>query len=148
MLAQCSWASELTRDRVHLGTTSTAVDEAIRPAALSGTVRAMTTHPDDELDLSFVLQVYADEPMDDGDVVLLLDSKVCVEIEQLADEWDAQLCRNTAHILKETAGTAVLAIARAGASLTPSDYRLWRDLHQELRDSRVDLKPLLVLPAA
>ena len=41
----------------------------------------------------------------------------------------------------------VLAIARQGADLRVEDYRLWRELHQELRDSDVDLHPLKALPA-
>jgi hypothetical protein len=83
-----------------------------------------------------------------GDVALVLDGKVCVEVERLANEWDNELCRNTAWILRETARSVVVAIARPAGSLLPADFQLWRDLHQELRGSSVDLSPLRALPAA
>ena len=108
----------------------------------------MTTYPYDDDTLTNMLHIYADDPMDDGDAVLLLDSKVAVEMEGLADHWDAQLRTNTAGILRETARTVVVAVARRDAVLRPSDYQLWRDLHDELRDGDVALLPLRALPAA
>ena len=106
---------------------------------------AMTT-PDNRLAL--VLDAYADDPMPAGDVVLLLDDAVCMEVGGLADHWDEQTRRSTAEVLRDTAQKVVLAIARPGADLLPQDRVLWRELSEELRDSPVQLAPLQALPAA
>lgn len=111
-------------------------------------LRAMTTPPYNDDTLAQVLQIYAETPMPEGDAALFLDGKVCLEIERLALEWDDELCRNTAKILRETTGSVVVAIARRSAALLPADFQLWRDLHQELRGSEVALLPLRALPAA
>jgi hypothetical protein len=108
----------------------------------------MTPPPYDDDQIATVLQIYADHPLREGDVALLLDNKLCVEVERLATEWDDVLCRNTASILRETTTQVVVAIARRDASLLPRDYQLWRDLHGELRDSDIALHPLMALPAA
>lgn len=109
----------------------------------------MTSTPtSDEDRLRAVLRVYAEDPLDDGDAVLFLDGRVCVEITGLATEWDSVLRRNTASILRKTARSVVVAIARAGATAQPGDLQLWRDLAAELRDSDVALHPLRLLPAA
>ena len=102
--------------------------------------------PDARLDEA--LRIYADSPLDAGDAVLFLDREVCLEVTGLADRWDEVTRSNTAHLLRETAGQVVLAIARPGADLLPGDYRLWRELHQDLRDSAVELAPVKALPAA
>ena len=104
--------------------------------------------PYDDTALRQALRVYADHPLDDGDVVLLLDDAVCLEIEQLADTWDGVLRRNTGQVLRDTARRAAVAIARRDAVLRPSDFQLWRDLHEELRGSEVELLPVQALPAA
>lgn len=93
------------------------------------------------------LRIYADHPLEDGDAVLLLDGKVCMEVEGLADAWDDVLRTHTAGVLRETAKSVVLAIARRGADLGVEDYRIWRELHEALRGSAVDLHPLQALPA-
>src|SRR3954469_15619081 len=109
----------------------------------------MSTPPYDEETLAQVMQIYADAPMPEGDAGLLLDDKVCVEVERLVTEWDEELCRKTAYILREsTTNSVIVAIARPGASLLPQDFALWRDLHRELRGTAVDLQPLRALPAA
>ena len=108
----------------------------------------MDPTPYDEETLSEVLQIYAAHPMTEGDAALLLDHKRCVEVEQLTVEWDAQLCENTAYILRASTKSVIVAIARPGATLLPQDFQLWRDLHRELRGSDVDLRPLRALPAA
>lgn len=95
-----------------------------------------------------VLQAYADDPMPSGDVVLLLDDALCVEVAGLADQWDEVLRSNTAAVLRDTARDVVLAIARPGADLLPQDRRLWHELRQELDGSPVELAPLKALPAA
>lgn len=98
--------------------------------------------------LAELLDIYADHTLDDGDAVLVLDHEVCLEIGQLATRWDPVLRRNTAHIVRSTAGQALVLIARADAVLHDSDYQLWRDLHADLRDSSVQLLPVRALPAA
>lgn len=104
------------------------------------------THHDGTL--AEVLRIYADHPLDDGDAVLLIDDEVCLEIEHLADEWDAVLRSKTAQVLLATADRVQVAIARPAGVLLPSDYQLWRDLHADLRDSAVELLPVRALPAA
>lgn len=106
----------------------------------------MTSHTQPRV--AAALRIYADHPLPAGDAVLLLDETVCMEIAGLADHWDDVLRRNMAEVLRETAHDVVLAIARSGADLLPEDYRLWRELHQELRGSDVDLAPVQALPAA
>lgn len=71
-----------------------------------------------------------------------------LEMAGLADHWDDVVRRNTAHIVRETARRVVVAIARAGRDLHPEDFRLWRELHEDLRDSNVELLPVQALPAA
>ena len=107
----------------------------------------MTTSPSADK-LADVLSIYADYPLADGDAVLLLDDAVVVELEGLAREWDEELRRNTALILRQSASSVVLAIARPGRDLLPSDFQLWRELHEELRDADISLRPVQALPAA
>ena len=108
----------------------------------------MTTTPYDDTALQSALRIYAEHPLRDGDVVLLLDDTVCLELEQLTAQWDDVLRQNTGRVLRETASRVVLAVSRTGAQLQPSDFQLWRDLHAELRGSDVDLLPVRALPAA
>lgn len=103
------------------------------------------THPDRSAE---ALRNYCDLPLSEGDVVLLLDDRVCVEVQGLALEWDDVLRRNTAAVVRSTATRVLVAIARPQALLHDSDYRLWRELHAELRDSDVQLLPVRALPAA
>lgn len=124
------------------------MDSAKQGAGDRCILRLMSPPPYDDETMAQVLQIYADAPMREGDAALLLDHKLCVEVERMANEWDDELCRNTAYILRETTTSVVVAIARPGASLLPQDFQLWRDLHRELRGSAVDLQPLRALPAA
>lgn len=99
--------------------------------------------------LAEVLSLYAKAPMRAGDAVLVLDGRPCMEIEGLADHWDDVVRRKMAHILCETArGQVMLAIARPDVDLSVEDYRIWRERHQALSGSEVDLLPLQALPAA
>ena len=104
----------------------------------------MAPHTDDRVDEA--LRVYAEHPLDDGDTVLLVDS-TCLELTGLADHWDGDVRAGVTRALRD-ASRVVVAIARDGASLRPSDYQLWRDLHAGLRDSDVALLPVRALPAA
>ena len=108
----------------------------------------MTPVPDRNDKLAEVLRIYAEHPLDDGDAVLLIDDEVCLEIEQLADEWDGVLRRRTTEVLLSTADRVQVAIARTGGVLLASDYQLWRELHADLRGSAVELLPVRALPAA
>lgn len=94
------------------------------------------------------LGVYRDAPLQDGDAVVLIDRQVCLELEQLATEWDDVLSRNLIKVLRGAAARVLVAVARDGEVLRPSDYQLWRDLHVGLRDAGVDLLPIRALPAA
>ncbi|MCA1712149.1 MAG: hypothetical protein LC789_11145 [Actinobacteria bacterium] len=108
----------------------------------------MTTPPYDDPALSKALRIYEEAPMEDGDALLLLDSKVCLELEGLADHWNAELRVNTAGMLRATARAVLVAVARPRGVLLPGDYRLWRDLHADLREDDITLLPLRALPAA
>jgi hypothetical protein len=109
----------------------------------------MTTPPDDDGDLNAVLTAYSKHPLEDGDaVLLLLDTRQCLEIDGLAEEWDETLRHRTAELLRRSDRRVVVAIARRDAELLPSDFQLWRDLHTDLRDSDVHLLPVRALPAA
>ena len=94
-----------------------------------------------------VLRAYAEHPLADGDAVLLVDDAACLELTGLADEWDDDLRTGLTRALRE-ASRVVVAIARDGAALRPSDYQLWRDLHAGLRGTDVALQPVRALPAA
>ena len=98
--------------------------------------------------LDDALRAYSDNPLGAGDAVLFLDGRLAVEVAGLADQWDEVLRHNTCHVLRQTAREVVLAIARPGADLLPGDYRIWREMHEELRSSAVDLRPVKALPAA
>jgi hypothetical protein len=94
------------------------------------------------------LRVYREAPLQDGDAVVLLDQKVCLELEQLAAEWDDVVRRNLLDVLTHTAARVLVAVARDGEVLQPGDYQLWCDLHVGLREADVELLPIRVLPAA
>jgi hypothetical protein len=104
--------------------------------------------PYDDERLTELLGRYAQAPLSDGDAVVVLDD-VAVELEGLADAWDGELRRSLAHIVgRLPARRLLLAIARPGGELRPSDFLLWRDLHQDLRDEDVQVLPVRALPAA
>jgi hypothetical protein len=98
--------------------------------------------------LAELLCVYADRPLENGDAVLVLNDKVCFEVEGLADHWDDVLRRRTAEVVRSTSVRVLVLIARPEGVLQDSDYQLWRDLHADLRDSVVQLLPVRALPAA
>ena len=94
------------------------------------------------------LRTYADAPMEDGDAVFLLNDEVCLEFEQFAAGWDDDGCSRVVELLVNCASRVLLAIAREGSSLLPGDHQLWRELHQALRDTQIELLPVRALPAA
>ena len=94
------------------------------------------------------LRIYAEHPLDDGDTLLLLDDTVCLELTGLADHWDEVGRRNLVQIIEASARRVLVAIARDRGRLLPCDYQLWRELHQDLRDTQVELLPVRALPAA
>ena len=95
-----------------------------------------------------VLQAYVQDPLEDGDALLLLDDMVYLELQGLADAWDDVGRRTLVDLLTTTSRRVVVAIARTGGELLPDDYRIWRELHELLRDTEVDLQPVRVLPSA
>lgn len=66
----------------------------------------------------------------------------------MADAWDDVGRRTLVDLLTTTSRRVVVAIARTGGELLPGDYRIWRELHELLRDTEVDLLPVRVLPSA
>ena len=105
-------------------------------------------HADDPCDEDRALRVYDEHPLEDGDAVLLLDGTVCLELESLADGWDDVGRRNLVSILTRTSHRVLVAIARDRGRLQPGDYQLWRELHEDLRGTDVELLPVRALPAA
>ncbi len=98
--------------------------------------------------LAELLQIFNDDPLDDGDAVLLLDDKVCLELEQLATEWDHVLRSNTADLPRSTATRVLVLIPWPGGVLRHDDYQLWRDLHADLRGTDVQLLSVRGMQAA
>jgi len=105
-------------------------------------------HVDDHVDAQQALQAYVEHPLEDGDALLLLDDAVCLELQGLANAWDDVGRRTLVDLLATTSRRVVVAIARTGGELLPGDYRIWRELHELLRDTEVDLLPVRGLPAA
>lgn len=101
-----------------------------------------------DLGLPLVLLQGIEHPLDDGDTLLLLDDTVCLELTGLADHWDEGGLRNLVEIIEASARRVLVAIARDRACLLPDDYQLWRELHQDLGGTQVDLLPVRALPAA
>lgn len=108
----------------------------------------MTTHLSHTDREQQALRIYADDPLEDGDAVLLLDETFCLELEGLADAWDDVGRRNLVRVLRRTAERAVLAIARDRGQLLPGDHQIWRDLNADLDGTNIDLLPVQALPAA
>lgn len=111
----------------------------------------MTPTPRDPSEFSReqeALRLYAEHPLDDGDALLLLDDDVCLELTGLADGWDEVMRRRLVELLGRGARRVLVAIARDRGRLLPSDYQLWRELHQDLRGTDIDLLPVRALPAA
>lgn len=105
-------------------------------------------HADDEPSEEKSLRLYEDDPLCDGDALLLLDGTVCLELAGMADNWDDVGRRNLVEILTTTSRRVQVAIAREHSNLRPGDYQLWRELHDSLRDTGVELLPVRALPAA
>ena len=105
-------------------------------------------HADDDPSEEQAFQIYENDPLADGDALLLLDGTVCLELAGLADSWDDLGRRNLVEILTTTSRRVQVAIARERSDLRPDDYKLWRELHESLRDTGVELLPVQALPAA
>ena len=117
------------------------------PAVHADDMTTIPRHADDDSREEQALRAYTDDPMEDGDALLLLDDTVCLEIEGLANQWDDAGRRGLVDMLTTTSRRVQVAIARRGGKLLPSDYQLWRELHQELRDTDIELLPVRALPA-
>lgn len=92
------------------------------------------------------LAAYDTFPMDEGDAALLLDEAVCLEVEQLAVDWDDELVKSLASTLL-SASKVRLLVARRGGRPLPSDVRLWTALRLALA-GRVEVQPLTTMRAA
>lgn len=99
-------------------------------------------------ELADILAVYDDHPMSDGDAVLLLDQKVALEVEGLADNWCAELREGIAQAVRAHSRSVQLAVARPQRVLRPGDHALWADLREELLGDGVEVLPVFALNAA
>lgn len=94
------------------------------------------------------LSIFAEHPMQAGDVAILCDEGVILEIAGMADHWDQLVRDNMAVTLTEVGvRRAVIAVARPARDLRPSDHVLWAELREELL-GKVRLAPLVAIPAA
>ncbi len=94
------------------------------------------------------LTIFAEQPMEEGDVAILCDEGRILEIAGLADHWDQLLRDNMALTLTEIGvRRAVIAVARPARNLRPSDHVLWAELREELL-GKVQVVPLVAIPAA
>ena len=108
----------------------------------------MTTTLPDPHHVEQALHAYRDDPLPDGDVVVLLvDEQVCWHVEGLADHWDDEQTDAVTRVITESTTRVIVAVARRDNRLLDGDYAIWRDLHAGLRDSDVALLPLRALPA-
>jgi len=106
----------------------------------------MTDNPATEQPISdkaqSLLAVYDDQPMQAGDVALLLDDTVCMEVEGLADNWSARVRGNLATALRPQCSRVLIAVARPQRELLASDHVLWAELREELLGSGIELLPI------
>jgi len=123
------------------------VDPRLQGVRLHG-MDTTRRHADDDPSEEQAFQIYENDPLADGDALLLLDGTVCLELAGLADSWDDLGRRNLVEILTTTSRRVQVAIARERSDLRPDDYKLWRELHESLRDTGVELLPVRALPAA
>jgi len=94
---------------------------------------------------STALEIYTEHPLQDGDVVLLLDGKRILEINGLADHWQ-EARDGVLHTLTTNARRRVLlAVTRRGADLHGGDHALWADLRASLEASRIQVLPVQAL---
>ena len=77
-------------------------------------------HADDDPSEERAFRLYEDDPMADGDALLLLDGTVCLELAGMADNWDDLGRRNLVEILTTTAHRVQVAIARERSDLRPA----------------------------
>ncbi len=108
-----------------------------------GIVPRMTTNLDSRE--ATALALYAKHPLQDGDVVFLLDGKHLLEVNGLADHWQ----RARDGVLHTLTGNArhrvLLAVTRQGADLHGGDHALWADLKTTLAGSRIKVLPIQAL---
>jgi len=95
-----------------------------------------------------LLAHYDSEPMEPGDVALLLDDSACMEVQGLADNWSAQARRNLATVLREHCARVLIAVARPEGQLLAADHVIWAELREELLCSGVELLPIRGVAAA
>lgn len=122
------------------------------------TVPGMTTpaaaapDPDDQLTDKErrLLEIYDETPMDDGDVAFLLDERVALELEQMADQWRAEDLGHFVGQVLTHSRRVVVVIARRGSDLTPRDYALVGFVREQAAASpdAPRILPLQAVPAA
>jgi hypothetical protein len=95
-----------------------------------------------------VLNAYEEDPVDAGDLVLLVDGLAVVEIAGGADHWEEMDPQVLLTDLARAPRRVVPCIARPGADLLPADRTLWAQLREVGAASGVDVLPLQALPAA
>lgn len=93
------------------------------------------------------LDLYEDEPLEDGDTVFMLDEDTVLEIEGLAAVWEPADAEQLARVLRRSR-RVVVGIARQGSDLQPRDYELTGLLRSVLERDGVEVLPLQALPAS
>lgn len=94
------------------------------------------------------LDVYAEEPTAAGDLVLMFNEDVIIELEGGADHWDDMRPFTFLRGLSGAAYRVLPAIARPGADLLDADRRLWAELREVVTEAGMEVGPLQALRAA
>ncbi len=91
------------------------------------------------------LATYTDHPLQDGDVVFMIDGRRLLEVNGLADHWP-EARDGVLHTLRANSQRRILlAVTREGADLHGGDHALWADLRTTLAASRIDVLPVQAL---
>ena len=94
------------------------------------------------------LAAYAEDPTAAGDLVLMLNEDVIVELEGGADHWDDMRPFAFLRGLSGAAHRVLPAIARPGADLLDADRRLWAELRDIVSEAGMQVGALQALRAA
>ena len=100
-------------------------------------------------DLARVIEIYSDDPLDNGDILLITDRRLIQECEAAADLWDPRVRAFVGELLASVDATEVaLAVARPSGTLLPQDHAMWADLREDCAAAGIRLRDPIGLPAA
>ncbi len=112
-------------------------------ASRVGIVPGMTTTLDPRE--ATALAIYTEHPLQDGDVVFLLDGRRLLEINGLADHWQEARDGVLQTLTTNARRRVLLAVTRQGADLHGGDHALWADLKTTLAGAGIEVLPIQAL---